>query len=164
MWKSSRGEKMLAKIEIDILKLRLDLRRKTANIEGQNSSTLPNDREMNVYNTNESNDHAISLECISSEAELDQTLITSDIITCNSPKLMCLAAPLCKTPVVEVVRYDAENNIAGSLVVKIPLLVLSNGEHHCAIYSSTLKVVEMMQSLLSKKWKPMAQFVVITFK
>ncbi|KAL3289737.1 hypothetical protein HHI36_023135 [Cryptolaemus montrouzieri] len=49
---------------------------------------------------------------------------------------MCLAAPLCRTPVEEVVRYDAENNIAGSLVVKIPLLVLNNGEHHCAIFSS----------------------------
>ncbi|KAL3271845.1 hypothetical protein HHI36_022315 [Cryptolaemus montrouzieri] len=112
------------------------MRRKTANIEGQSSSTLPNDREMDVYNTNDTNDHAISLECISSDAELDQTMITSDIITCNSPKLMCSSAPLCRTPVEEVVKYDAENDIAGFLVVKIPLLVLNNGEHHCAISSS----------------------------
>ncbi|KAL3275168.1 hypothetical protein HHI36_019938 [Cryptolaemus montrouzieri] len=110
--------------------------RKTANIEDQSSSTLPNDREIDVYNTKDTNDYAIFLECISSDAEFNQTKITSDIITCNSPKLMRLAAPLCRTPVEEVVRYDAENNIAGSLVVKIPLLVLNNGEQHCAISSS----------------------------
>ncbi|KAL3265528.1 hypothetical protein HHI36_009733 [Cryptolaemus montrouzieri] len=77
---------------------------------------------------------------MSSDAELDQTMITSDIITCNSPKVMSSAAPLCRTPVEEVVRYDAENNIVGSFVVKIPLLVPNNGENHCEITSSNSQI------------------------